>query len=95
MGTTTMKKRHTTHTQPHKPLLVGWIVHGLMTTTTMTSNSSKTTEEVMRTRETEQKKGPRDVDDVSWATGIVFIVFSHFIFTLLTNVLGTSLNYWQ
>jgi uncharacterized membrane protein YidH (DUF202 family) len=49
----------------------------------------------MRTRETEQKKGPRDIDNISWATGIVFIVFSHFIFTLLTNVLGTSLNYWQ
>jgi uncharacterized membrane protein len=46
-------------------------------------------------RETEQKKGPRDIVDVSWATGIVFIVFSCFIFTLLTNILGTSLNYWQ
>jgi hypothetical protein len=42
-----------------------------------------------------KKKGPRDIDNVSWATGIVFIVFSRFIFTLLTNVLGTSLNYWQ
>jgi hypothetical protein len=33
MGTTTMKKRHTMHTQPHEPLLVGWIVHGMTTKT--------------------------------------------------------------
>jgi hypothetical protein len=32
-GTTTTKKWHTTHTQPHKPLLVGWIVCGMTTTT--------------------------------------------------------------
>jgi hypothetical protein len=45
MGTTTMKKWHTTHTQPHEPLLMGWIVHGMMTMTMMTSNSSKTMEQ--------------------------------------------------
>jgi len=47
MGTTMMKKQHTTHTQPHKPLLMGWIMHGMMTTT-MTDDW-----EAMRTRETE------------------------------------------
>jgi len=31
------KKWHTTHTQPHKPLFMGWIVHG-MTTTMMTDD---------------------------------------------------------
>ena len=25
-GTTPMEKGHTTHTQPHEPLLMGWIV---------------------------------------------------------------------
>jgi len=34
MGMTTMKKQHTTHTQPHKPLLMGWIMCGMTTTTT-------------------------------------------------------------
>jgi hypothetical protein len=29
----TMKKQHTTHTQPHEPLLMGWIVHEMTTTT--------------------------------------------------------------
>jgi hypothetical protein len=40
MGMMTTKKQHTTHTQPHEPLLMGWIVHGMMTM----SNSSKMTE---------------------------------------------------
>jgi len=44
---TTTKKQHTTHTQPHEPLLVGWIVHG-MTTMMMTDDW-----EVTRMRETE------------------------------------------
>ena len=35
-----------------------------------------------RTRETERKKGPRDIVDVSWATGVFFFSFSfHFHFT--------------
>ena len=29
--------------------------------------------EVMRMRETKQKKGPRDVINVSWATGMFFL----------------------
>jgi hypothetical protein len=45
MEMTTTKKWHTTHTQPHEPLLVGWIVRGMMTMTAMTSNSSKMTEQ--------------------------------------------------
>jgi hypothetical protein len=96
MGMTTTKKRHAMHTQPHEPLLVGWIVRGMTTTTTMTSNHSKTMERRLGGDEDEgnqTKKGPRDVINVSWATGIVFVLFSCFIFTLLTNVLGTSLNY--
>jgi len=43
---TTTKIWHTTHTQPHEPLLMGWIVHGMMTTM-MTDDW-----EVTRTRET-------------------------------------------
>jgi len=44
---TMTKKWHTTHTQPHEPLLVGYIVHGMMTMPT-TDNW-----EVTRMRETE------------------------------------------
>jgi hypothetical protein len=39
MGTT-MKTWHTTHIQPHEPLLMGWIVHGMMMMMMM-SNSRK------------------------------------------------------
>ena len=41
----------------------------------------------MRIRETKWKKGPRDVVDVSWATGVFFSFL-----ILLTNFLGTNLT---
>jgi hypothetical protein len=44
MTTTMIKTQHTTHNQPHEPLLVGWIVHGMMATAMMMSNSRKTLE---------------------------------------------------
>jgi hypothetical protein len=55
---TMTKKWHTTHIQPHEPLLVGWFICGMTTMTTMSNNSKNngmTTDnwEVMRTRETE------------------------------------------
>jgi hypothetical protein len=38
VGTTMTKKWHTTHIQPHEPLLMGWIVRGMMT---MTDNNEQ------------------------------------------------------
>ena len=72
MGTTTMKKWHTTHTQPHEPLLVGWIVCG-MTTTTMTDDW-----EVTRMRETEQKKAQETLTTSLGPQVCFFLVHFHF-----------------
>jgi hypothetical protein len=86
MGTTTMKKWHTMHTQPHEPLFVGWIVRGMTTTTDdneQQQQNDRTTmaRQLMTGRRRGQgklneKKGPRDIDDVSWATGMFLFLFS-------------------
>jgi hypothetical protein len=43
-------------------------------------------------RETKRKRGPRDIVDVSWATGMFLIFLSHSILFLLTNLLGTLMT---
>jgi hypothetical protein len=40
--TTTMKKWYTMHIQPHKALLMGWFICGMVTMMMTTSNNSKT-----------------------------------------------------
>ena len=61
--------------QPPPPAAVSHCLHGGKRVL-MDDNDAETT----RRRQTKRENGPRDVDDVSWATGIYFL-FPTFLFT--------------
>jgi hypothetical protein len=92
MGTAAMKKWHTTHIQPHEPLLVGRFIHGMTT-----SNNSKTAERRMTTGRRRGRGKPNEKAQETSTTSLAPQVFfsSRFIFILQTNAVGTNTNYLQ
>jgi hypothetical protein len=77
--------KYTTHPQPHKQLMVGWIVGGstMMMTKGGVDDAATNEERGDHSERTEQNKGPRDVNDISWVLFLLFLFHFHFTNNLL------------